>query len=93
MKLHHPPVDTQWRITHSRLARYPEIIAADDLPELRSRVAEIIGEGNQFREDKKKIKDLRFRYEADEEDYVNVAHVLFQGYTGRTIRAMRLERI
>lgn len=92
MRLQQPPVDTEWRITNSRLVRHPESIAADDLPELRSRVAEIIREGNKHREPKKQIRNLSFRYEADEQDYVNVVHVYFEGYTGKTIRAMKLER-
>lgn len=93
MRLHHPPVDTQWRITNSRLVRHPDTLAADDLPELRSRVAEIIREGNKHREPKKQIRNLSFRYETDDRDYVTVVYVFFEGYTGKTIRAMKLERV
>ena len=92
MKLQQPPVDTEWRIVNSRILHHPSKINADDLPELRSRVAEIIRIGNQHRETKKRIKGLSFKYEVDDRDYVSAVHVYFEGYTGKIIRAMKLER-
>lgn len=92
LKIKHPPADTEWTVESSRIMFAPERVAADTLPELRSRVSHLIRKGNEHREPKKRIKDLSFRYETDAEDYVTVVHVYFVGYTKRSIKAMRLVR-
>lgn len=93
MKLKHPPAETEWMIVQSFIIDHPPSLFADTLPELRSRVAELARKANQHRPIKKRIKDLSFRYEADEFDMVTTVYVMFGGYSGRNIRFMKLTRI
>lgn len=92
MKLKHPPVDTEWEVMKSFVIDHPKSIFADTLPELRRKVADIARECNLKREPKKRVRDLTFRYEADDRDMVTDVQVFFQGYTGKSIRFMRLRR-
>lgn len=93
MTIAQPPVDTAWKVSKSFLFEHPPTFQSDSLVELRRTIAEFAREANATREQRKRIRDLSYRYEADDFDIVTAVHVFFVGFAGKQIRLFKLERI
>lgn len=92
MTIAQPPLDTVWKVSKSFVLEHPDHFQSDSLKELRRKVGEFCRIANAGRESRKRIRDLNFRYEADENDVVTTVHVYFTGYTLKQLRLFKLER-
>lgn len=93
MTITQPPADTSWKVSKSFLFEHPPAFQSDSLVELRRTIAEFARAVNATREQRKRIRDLSYRYEADDFDLVTAVHVYFTGYANKQIRLFKLERI
>lgn len=87
-----PPVDTVWAVSKSFVLEHPEHFQSDSLRELRRKIGEFCRIANAERDQRKRIRDLSFRYEVDDDDVVTAVHVYFMGYTKKQLRLFKLER-
>lgn len=92
MTISQPPADTVWAVSKSFVFEHPSHFQSDSLRELRSKVSEFCRITNTKRDSRKRIRDLSFRYETDEDDVVTAVHVYFMGYTKKQLRLFRLDR-
>lgn len=92
MKLNHPPVDTEWRVTKCHRVEHPETFNTDSLSELRSRVRKLAREAPPHPRLQRKIGPLSFRYETDEQDIVTQVTAYFVTHNGARRRFIQLER-
>jgi len=82
----------QWNVETSHMVAIPQVIVADDLPELRRRV-QLIADSKVARPDSPAIGELSFKYELDEADEPVVVHSFFINRHGKKARFMRLRRL
>lgn len=82
----------KWNVETSHMVAVPQVIEADDLPELRRRVQQI-ADSKAVRPDRPAIGELSFKYELDSHDQPVVVHSYFMNRHGKKARFMRLRRL